>query len=586
MIDLLDISDYVQMIAEAITSAFDVNITITNNNLIRVAGTGYFRESIGLKIPHGCISQKAILEGNKFLIDNPRVSPECKECKKTDCKDEICFCSPIIREGKVIGVINLTSTSKEQKYELLSKKNNIMKFTEQMGDLIITKINERIKHYDTILLNNQLDAIIEVFDEGIIVVNSECIIQKVNKYAERLLSTKKSSLIGQSLKELIPELSLKNKSYKNIEVKLVFKNKKIQVMCSSQKLFSQPLGYCGQVFFIKDISDVRRFVYNMTGKNLELTFKHIIGNSSQITKVKNFANQISKSSSTVLIRGETGTGKELFARAIHNSSLRKNGPFIAINCSAIPENLLESELFGYNEGAFTGAMKGGKPGKLELADRGTLFLDEIGDMPLHLQAKLLRVIGEKEFTRLGSINTTKVDIRIIAATNAKLEELIKEKRFREDLYYRLNVLPIYIPPLRERKEDIVQLIDNFLLKYCTMLNKNILGFSNEALACLINYSWPGNVRELQNIVELLVNLETSEYISVHNIPYFIKSNNVDTQLDVKLTKIHQIEKSLLEKAYNRYGSSKNSIAKISEEIGISKSSVYRKLKEYGIKGMS
>lgn len=582
MIELRDIKDYLQMVADAINAAFDVNITITDFNHVRLAGTGYFKETIGMKLATGSISERSMKEKRKYVITNPKLDEVCIGCTKTDCIDEIVFCSPIIKDDKVLGVINLTSTSKDQKEELQRKQENIMNFVEQMANLILTKIDERTESFRTIFLNNQLDSIINTVNEGIIAIDRNGIVNKVNNYMENLLMVNQRDLVGKDLFMVLPELAREKDTLEDSEVKLKYMNAKVQTLVTSKNLLSEQVGLCGKVYFIKDILQVRKFLYNMTSQGIRSTFDDIIGKSSEMAKVKELAHKLSRSSSTVLIRGETGTGKELFARAIHYSSDRRNGPIITINCSAIPENLLESEFFGYNEGAFTGALKGGKPGKLELANGGTLFLDEIGEMSLHLQSKLLRVIEEKRFMRLGAVKETTVDIRVIAATNAELEKLIEQGRFRRDLYFRLNVLPVYIPPLRERHEDIQVLMEFFLNKYSKVLDKEVKGFTDEAAKILTSYHWPGNVRELQNVVEMLINLENKNIISAENIPFNIRFKEDLSNISLDSADISQIEKALLVKALQKYGSSKNSKGKIAQLLGISQSSVYRKLKKYNL----
>ncbi|MFA5032960.1 MAG: sigma-54 dependent transcriptional regulator [bacterium] len=246
-------------------------------------------------------------------------------------------------------------------------------------------------------------------------------------------------------------------------------------------------------------------------------FDNIIGNSTAIQEVLNQVARVSKSSSTVLILGESGTGKELIAKAIHYSSLRTAYPFVPVACAALPDTLLEAELFGYEKGAFTGAQQERK-GRFETADKGTLFLDEIGDIPLSTQVKLLRVLQEQEFEKLGSSKPIKVDVRVISATNQPLEQRIKEGTFREDLYYRLNVVPIIIPPLRERKEDISLLIEHFLKKYGAKIGKTIEGINNEAKEVLLRYNWPGNVRELENVIERAVVMTRNNIIQPDDLP--------------------------------------------------------------------
>ena len=314
--------------------------------------------------------------------------------------------------------------------------------------------------------------------------------------------------------------------------------------------------------------------------DLPTSFDDILGDSDSMVKLKENAKQIAGSSSTVLIQGESGTGKELLARAIHNYGEFSDKPFIAINCAAIPDNLLESELFGYEEGAFSGAKKGGKLGKFQLAHEGTIFLDEIGEMPIHLQPKLLRVLQEREIEKLGGTGTIPVEVRVIAATNRNLEELIKEGKYREDLFYRLNVIPFKMTPLRERKEDIPLLLEYFLDKYNDSLGKNIKGYTMEAEKTLINYKWKGNVRELQNVVEYMVNMSAEEYLIYENIPLNLREYMNSGKSEVfEIPKIDDVLKDLIQKAIGIYGDTVEGKTLAAEALGISRATLYRKLKE-------
>ena len=279
-----------------------------------------------------------------------------------------------------------------------------------------------------------------------------------------------------------------------------------------------------------------------------------------------------------MILGESGTGKELFARSIHEMSERKNEPFIAINCAAIPENLLESELFGYENGAFTGARKNGKPGKFELANGGTIFLDEVGDLSLHLQPKLLRVIEYGQIERIGGVKAIKLDVRIIAATNKDLEVMVQNGEFREDLFYRLCVIPITIPSLRKRPEDIILLAEFFQNKYNEKFNKNITSISEKFKKRLLLYDWPGNVRELENVIEYSVNVETSNILTMSSIPSKIVSKN-EAYEDMNLK---ETRKKYIEDLLHKHGNTLKAKQKIADELGVSLSTLYRDLKKYNL----
>jgi len=318
-------------------------------------------------------------------------------------------------------------------------------------------------------------------------------------------------------------------------------------------------------------------------KDYRIKLENIIGSSRAIMKSKEEASMASKSASTVLITGESGTGKELFARAIHNHSNRVDNPFITVNCAAIPDNLLESELFGYEEGAFTGAKKGGKIGTFELAHKGSIFLDEIGDMSLHLQAKLLRVLQEKELNKLGGKSHIYVDVRIIAATNKDLEKMVAEGTFREDLFYRLNVIPIKLPSLRERKEDIPQIIDYMIKEYSKKLEKEVVGIEESVVDTMINYRWPGNIRELQNIIEYSVNMSSTPIITINVIPKKVKNIDVTPgEEDESIVKLDELERREIIKALNKYKDYKKDKDLAAKSLGISRSTLYRKLEKYEI----
>jgi DNA-binding NtrC family response regulator len=312
----------------------------------------------------------------------------------------------------------------------------------------------------------------------------------------------------------------------------------------------------------------------------EAKFDEIIGKSQKIKEVHELIERVAKTDTTVLIRGETGTGKELVAKAIHRLSLRKDKPFIAVNCVALPKDLLESELFGHEKGAFTGAVNQ-RLGRFELAHTGTIFLDEVGEIDVPMQIKLLRVLQEREFERVGGTKTIKVDVRLIAATNRDLEKAVKEEKYREELYYRLNVVPIYLPPLRERKDDIPLLLEHFLNIFNSRTNKNILEITQEAQRYLIEYDWPGNIRELENVVERMVVLAKGDKIDVEDVPTNIikaKEKKLSFKESVYQAKA-QLERELLIKVLQEVGGNRTKAAKA---LGIDRKTLQKKMKEYGL----
>ena len=334
---------------------------------------------------------------------------------------------------------------------------------------------------------------------------------------------------------------------------------------------------------VHDLREENRSLREALGKRYE--FKNIVARSSKMQEVLAMVERVAPTNSTVLLGGESGAGKDLIARAIHQHSRRASGPFIKINCTAIPENLLESELFGYEKGAFTGAVSS-KPGKFELADKGTIFLDEIGDVPGTIQVKLLRVLQDRDFERLGGTKTLKVDVRIVAATNQDLRAALEQGSFREDLYYRLNVVPINIPPLRERKEDIPYLVDHFVERFARESGKPLRGITPAAQKALMEFHWPGNVRELENIIERAVALSSGDVIDVADIRLDLspmKAGAAPATNAVAFppegTTLEQFEDEIIKEALRRAGGNKSQAARL---LGLSRNALRYRLSKMGV----
>ncbi len=390
---------------------------------------------------------------------------------------------------------------------------------------------------------SQLDILLQTIDAGVIGINNDGNIFLYNENARDIVKKDNDHVLNKNGLELLPEIPFEYTlgNLKPVEEKII-KINGYDVVVSVNPLLHSKKMY-GAVAIIRKYSDLEKKEYilrkKLIGKGYaaKYDFKDIFGKSSMITECKNIARRMSLSNSSVLITGETGTGKELFAQAIHNNSLRKEYQFVAVNCGAFPESLLESELFGYEEGAFTGARKGGKPGLFELAHNGTLFLDEITEMPMNLQVKLLRVLQEREVVRLGGDRIIDIDIRIIAATNKDIKEMVEKGEFRQDLFYRLNVLPLKIPPLRDRRDDIMGLID-----YMKKTFSSDFALTDKAKELLTTYDWNGNVRELRNCVEYLVNLGLKE-IDEKDLPIDYRDKTTDTKL---LLSEHEIMVEFLE----------------------------------------
>ncbi|MCX7884135.1 MAG: sigma 54-interacting transcriptional regulator [Caloramator sp.] len=470
-------------------------------------------------------------------------------------------------------------------YAKTNFKNSILSIKEVISikeiDLLYHERNER-----------KLLAVINSVDEGILSANENFEIEIFNKYCENVFKYKKEEVIGKDLRYIIGEnnplvSSVKNgKGFDNIKIK--FKNKKGEGHCitTGRIIKDDEDKTIGVVASIKDMDKAIELVNIVQGTH-EDVFKNIVGNSPAIERVKKIVLSVSKSNSTILIMGESGTGKELFASAVRNLSDRKDKSYVAINCAAFPENLIESELFGYEKGSFTGAVSE-KEGLFEKADGGTLFLDEVAELPLNLQAKLLRVLQEGVIRRIGSTKETKVDVRIIAATNKNLKEMVEKGLFREDLYYRLNVVPIYIPPLRERIEDIPLLVNFFIYKLNKKIGKKISGANIKFLEELMKYDWPGNVRELQNIIERGMNLCEGNILTTENLIFDLKNSekiktsqyNVDIELKLNDV-VENAEKEAIVKALKRH----KSFRKAAKALGVSHTTLINKVNKYNLRSV-
>ncbi len=452
-----------------------------------------------------------------------------------------------------------------------------------------------------------LETILENSYEGIVVVDKHAVVTMINKSYARFLGIKQEEAKGKHITEISENTKLPNTiETGRIEIGQIHYSGKNKMIVMRIPIFEGDniVGAIEKILF-KDIKELRALVQKLDKMEDELkyykgelkrisgtryNFSNIVAVSEKRKKMVELAQKAAKTNSTVLICGESGTGKELFAQAVHNASYRCYGSFIRVNCAAVPADLLESELFGYEKGAFTGALSEGKPGKFELANGGTIFLDEIGDMPLAMQSKLLRVLQEREIERVGGNYLIDLDIRVIAATNKNLEKMVERREFREDLYYRLNVVRIDIPPLRETKEDLKHLIERILSEFNDKNNLQIEGVSEEVFDCFNSYNWPGNVRELRNVLERAVNLCDGNIIELKDLPLSLKKR-MDAGDTIKVAGcgtqagrldeiVRQAEIQAILAALKKTGGNKK---KASELLGIHRSGLYQKLKAYNIK---
>lgn len=587
--NLFQVKDDVQRTAEVIASVLEIDVTIIDNNLYRVAATGRYIDQIGDQINNNSAFSKAIRNKEFVVIDKDSSKESCNNCERVGfCLEHGCICYPIILENTCIGVIGLIAFSMEQKNILLKRKKYLLDFLEKMSGLLVSKLLENKRANELVFLTKQLEIILDSYDNGIIFVNSQGFILRHNKVVSDMFKLKKIEIDNLNIEELLPQISIKKilmekKNTRNQEFN--YKSNKVSVSGIYSVKFimnnDEILGLLFTFRFIKEIIDTYNYI---TSDGVEIGFNNILGNSRSLLETKQKAMVVSNSNSTVLILGESGTGKDLFARAIHYNSSRRNKPYVAINCAAIPENLLESELFGYEDGAFTGARKGGKIGKFELANNGTIFLDEIGDLQLNLQAKLLRVLQDRKVERIGGSSPIPIDVRIITATNKNLEEKIKLGEFRQDLFYRLSVIPIEIESLRNRREDIMVIAKYLLEQFSYKMNKDVSRFSEEVVNLFNTYEWPGNVRELENTIEYSINMTNDNEIGIDDLPARFKDikslgNNF---IDKNIRRIRDIEKDEIDKAIKVYGTDIHGMKELTRSLGLSRASIYRKIKEYNI----
>ena len=430
----------------------------------------------------------------------------------------------------------------------------------------------------------KLEILLDNMDKAIVSVDINGYIDKCNYKFKELFNLNDNDLLKKNVFDILNFIKKTNENnfskYKMGSFSYNKRNRNVKGIYNINKIIIKGKFKGYVIDFIEKKEAIK--TYNKINKDYKITLDNIIGNSDLIVQTKRNALIASRSTSTILITGESGTGKELFARSIHNHSDRVDNPFVTVNCAAIPDNLLESELFGYEEGSFTGAKKGGKLGKFELADKGTIFLDEIGDMSLHLQAKLLRVLQERELDKIGGKSNIFIDVRIIAATNKNLETMVKNGSFREDLYYRLNVIPIKLPSLRERRGDIPLLINYMIDEYSHKLEKEILGIDENAKQLLINYSWPGNIRELQNVIEYSINMSQSKVLTLDSMPKSIMKIDYDKKEEgtEEIRTLEELEIREIKKALIKYKDYKKDKELAAKSLGISRATLYRKLEKY------
>jgi len=481
------------------------------------------------------------------------------------------FYAPIWDQGEIIGGFGLTLPAGRGNEDSLGM---IVEAARHVESIIALK---RAKEFQQEIVDSMPEGLMVVKEDGeIVCMNQECLttlrLNIGNPLGQNLMNVLEPSVENQRFVNLVT----RSRKVSDERMTITRNGDQIQVniTCNTMR---QP-GYT--VINVRESRRVNHMIRNWTGGNAKFTFDDFIGNDPSLNQIINNAKVAASTNSNLLLTGESGTGKDLIAQAIHNHSIRRNKPFVAINCAALPRDLIASELFGYEDGAFTGARKGGNMGKFELADQGTIFLDEIGDMPLSLQATLLRVLEERKVARLGGNKMIPVDVRVIAATNKDIENQVRKNRFRQDLYYRLAVVKLNIPPLKDRGNDIELLANYFVANFCSAMGKPRMKIAADVLKAFMEYDWPGNVRELQNVIEGAVQLNTGKVLTLDQIQHqLLPLSSKESENTAPYSTLEEFEKQMIIDCLKKHKGNRSETAK---DLGMSRRTLYRRMKKCGI----
>ncbi|EFF7914472.1 sigma-54-dependent transcriptional regulator [Escherichia coli] len=578
---LMQIQPTIQRFARMLASVLQLEVEIVDENLCRVAGTGAYGKYLGRQLSGNSRLLRHVLETKtEKVVTQSRFDPLCEGCdSKENCREKAFLGTPVILQDRCVGVISLIAVTHEQQEHISDNLREFSDYVRHISTIFVSKLLEDQGPGDNI--SKIFATMIDNMDQGVLVVDDESRVQFVNQTALKTLGIVQNNIIGKPIR-FRPLTFESNFTHGHMQHIVSWDDK-------SELIIGQLHNIQGRQLFLMAFHQSHTS-FSVANAPDEPHIEQLVGECRVMRQLKRLISRIAPSPSSVMVVGESGTGKEVVARAIHKLSGRRNKPFIAINCAAIPEQLLESELFGYVKGAFTGASANGKTGLIQAANTGTLFLDEIGDMPLMLQAKLLRAIEAREILPIGASSPIQVDIRIISATNQNLAQFIAEGKFREDLFYRLNVIPITLPPLRERQEDIELLVHYFLHLHTRRLGSVYPGIAPDVVEILRKHRWPGNLRELSNLMEYLVNVVPSgEVIDSTLLPPNLLNNGTTEQSDVtEVTEAHlslddaggtaleEMEKQMIREALSRHNSKKQ----VADELGIGIATLYRKIKKY------
>ena len=566
MTNLEVIRPFIERFITAVSNSLRLEMAIFDGSCQLFYCTPTYSKKKGRSV-HTPSLQEVIANGS-ILINTPGEMASCIGCRFRDhCPSTIEILCCIHAGTEVAGVLAFTSFTKEGQKRITENNTIYLNAITEMANLFGSQLESITSGQGPANLDASILPVMELCDQPVLLTDAHGVILQYNQLAEDLL--KVCELTSASLWQIFPNSVVK----RIMEGNDLFE-KSVTIGGMATKISTRAIKTSGQItgFYIR-ISDQLRALSKDTSY-----FEGIIGTSPAISEVQRMIRRIADSPTPVLITGETGTGKELIARAIHEQSRRSKYPFVAINCSSIPDNLFESELFGYEEGSFTGAKKGGKIGKIEMAQGGTLFLDEIGEMPLFAQPKFLRILQEYELERVGSNKKIHLDIRVIAATNRDLGEMVTEKTFRGDLYYRINVINLKLPPLRTRRDDIIPISENYIKKLKLKMDTSLSSISPEARQLLLDYEWPGNVRQLQNVIEYAANLCETDVLMPGDLPETMHGERISSLPPVSPFPASQDsrDQELLE-LFDKYGYTLEGKKRIADELHISLRTLYRRI---------
>ena len=571
MTQLESVRSGIEHFVSAAAEAFRVEAAVFNQESSLFFCTPTYLKKKGNAV-HYTFIQDVIVNGS-VLVTEPGKMPSCIGCRFNEhCPSTMEILCCIHSGTEVAGVISFTSFTKEGQKRISENTDLYLNAITKLSSLIGEYLQQFSGDSTAADTEKLIESLMSLCEQPLLLTDPNGVVLRYNQLADKIL--KFCNVSSTSLRQIFSEDMARRITSGNdlFEKKASIGENTAKV--TTRSIYSQ-----------NHLHSILVRLSNEFYENLPESgaFERLIGSSHAFVHIQNLIKRVADSPTPILITGETGTGKELVARSFHEQSRRNKYPFVAINCSSIPENLFESELFGYEEGSFTGAKKGGKMGRIEMAQGGTLFLDELGEMPLSVQPKLLRVLQEYELERVGSTKKIHLDIRIVAATNRDLREMIKEGKFREDLFYRISVINVKLPPLRDRKEDIIPISLNYLERLKTKMTTPLRTISHEAEQAFLSYSWPGNIRELQNVVEYAANLCDSDTLTLADLPEHMRGLEEcpDTEKQKETPLPDSQEKQILD-LLSTYGHTLEGKKKIAADLGISLRTLYRKLNKMNL----